>query len=240
MTPGTRWTQSRGQQIFFQKKTAPERNPSVHLLVGWGMRWWPVVALPLLIWSGMILPSGWLVEGRSSEVSTPDDPGRDSGTGFTTLPQQTVWRVRRQVITGQVALTLLEANPEDDTLRVNLRVSEVRSSRDDSSAGQSERVSPTFAQEVRAHWQKGTSCPTLQLRIPAVELPTESAPLPIPSFLVRIEETGTEVPQLLCSWTRQINAGRSRLGILRALNRSLLPPAEVSLTPEIPSPRVDR
>jgi hypothetical protein len=198
------------------------------------MRWWPVAALPLLILSAMILPSGWLVEGRSTEVSTPD------GTGFTILPQQTVWRVRGQVITGQVALTLLEANPEDDTLRVNLRVSEVRSSRDDSSTGQSERVSPTFAQEVRAHWQKGTSCPTLQLRIPAVELPTENAPLPIPSFLVRIEETGMEVPQLLCSWTRQINAGRSRLGILRALNRSLLPPAEVSLTPEIPSSRVDR
>lgn len=223
--------------MFFLRKSAPVRNQFVHRMAGWGTRSRPVVAfpilasLPILLVSGALLSGLWLVEGKSILLSKPNNPGRGSTAGFTIAPQRIEWRVGGQVITGQVILTLLEANPEDDTLRVSLRVALVRSSRSNRSTGQLENTLGPFTHEVRAGWQKGTACPSLHLRIPDLELPAESEPIFIPSFVIKLEETAAEVPQLLCSWTRQINAGRSRLGILRALNRILLPSAE-----EMPSP----
>ena len=204
-------------------------------MAGWKTRRRPVVTfylLPLLLASGAILSGLWLVEGRAIGLSKQEDRQK----GYTTAPQKVEWRMGRQAITGQVTLTILEANPEDDTLRASLRLASVRGSRSNSPSDLWEKAPGPFVLEVRASWQKGTSCPSLVLRIPALELPAESGPRSLPAFALKVEETEAEIPQLLCSWTRQINAGRSRLGILRALNHILLPPVEVSLDPNIPSP----
>lgn len=216
------------------------RNQSVHQTAGWEKRRRPLMAVPLLLIllvSGAIFSDLRLVEGGSITPSEQSERGRESAAGFTTAPQRIEWRVGGQMITGQVTLTLLEANPEDDTLRGRLDLTFLdRHSRRNRLPNQLEEALGSLKQEVRAHWQKGTFCPSLHLRIPALELPIESGPLQVPSFLIKVEETEAEVPQLLCSWTRQINAGRSRLGILRALNRLLLPPAEVSLNQKMPDP----
>ena len=211
------------------------RNQSVHLTVGWETRRRPLILVPLLLTllvSGAIFSGLRQVEGASIDPFEQNERGRESTAGFTITPQKIQWRVGEQVVTGQVTVTLLEANPEDDTLRVRLDLALDRHSRRNRSPNQPEEALGSLTQEVRAYWQKGTFCPSLQLRIPSLELPMTSGPLPIPSFLVKVEETEAEVPQLLCSWTRQINAGRSRLGILRALNRILLPSVEVSLNPK--------
>jgi len=230
-------------QHFFSWISAQVRKQSVHRMAGWKTRRRPVVTffLPaLLLASGAILSGLWLVEGGSIGLSKQDDredrQSKKIKRGYTTAPQKVEWRMGRQAITGQVTLTLLEANPEDDTLRASLHLASLRGSRRNPPSDLWEKAPGPFVLEVRASWQKGTSCPTLILRIPALELPAESGPLPIPSFALKVEETEAEIPQLLCSWTRQINAGRSRLGILRALNHILLPPVEVSLDPNRPSP----
>ena len=216
------------------------RNQSVHLTVGWETRRRPLILVPLLLTllvSGAIFSGLKRVEGASIDPFEQNEGGRESTAGFTITPQKIQWRVGEQVVTGEVTVTLLEANPEDDTLRGRLDLTFLdRHSRRNRLPNQLEEALGSLKQEVRAHWQKGTFCPSLHLRIPALELPIESGPLQIPSFLIKVEETEAEVPQLLCSWTRQINAGRSRLGILRALNRLLLPPAEVSLNQKMPDP----
>ena len=237
IVPG--WSRWRTEQLFFLKKRAQVRSQSVHRKAGGERRCRPVAGfpiLPTLLICGAILSGPWLVEGGSIDLPEQDDRGREASTGFTTAPQTIEWRVGGQAIMGQVTLTLLEAHPEDDTLRSSLRVALIRNSRGSRLSSQRENTLGPFTQEVRANWQKGTSCPTLHLRIPNLELPAERTPISIPSFLIKVEETEAEVPQLLCSWTRQINAGRSRLGILRALNRILLPPTEVSLDLTTTSP----
>lgn len=233
-----RWS---GREFFFLRKNAQSRNRSVQQKGRREARWRPLAVFPLLpmlllfIVSGAIPSDLWRAAGRPIDLTVQDDRERGSATGFTTGPQKVEWRVNGQVITGQATLTFLEAHAEDDTLRANLSVTEVHHSSPVKSPKQPEKRLAPFTQEIRAHWRKGTSCPTLHLRIPAFELPAGSGPLPIPSFDLKVEETQAEVPQLLCSWTRQINAGRSRLGILRALNRILLPPSEGSLPPHTSS-----
>jgi len=73
--------------------------------------------------------------------------------------------------------------------------------------------------DVAAGFRKGTSCPEVSLEIGATELDVAGAKLSFDHVVVNIVESLEEVPQHFCVWTRQINANRSRRGVIASLNR---------------------
>jgi hypothetical protein len=73
--------------------------------------------------------------------------------------------------------------------------------------------------DVAAGFRKGTSCPEVSLEIGATELDVAGAKLSFDRVVVNVVETLEEVPQHFCVWTRQINANRSRRGVIASLNR---------------------
>jgi hypothetical protein len=73
--------------------------------------------------------------------------------------------------------------------------------------------------DVAAGFRKGTSCPEVSLEIGATELEVAGAKLSFDRVVVNVVETLEEVPQHFCVWTRQINANRSRRGVIASLNR---------------------
>lgn len=73
--------------------------------------------------------------------------------------------------------------------------------------------------DVVAGFQKGTSCPVVNIDIGAMELDVGGTKLPFDRVVVAVIETPEEVPQHFCVWTRQINANRKRRGVIASLNR---------------------
>jgi hypothetical protein len=76
--------------------------------------------------------------------------------------------------------------------------------------------------DVAAGFRKGTSCPEVSLEIGATELDVAGAKLSFDRVVVNVVETLEEVPQHFCVWTRQINANRSRRGVIASLNRLII------------------
>ena len=80
-------------------------------------------------------------------------------------------------------------------------------------------------EELRLRWHQGTSCPDIDLDLPAVKLKVNGLQIETVPTRARIDvslRTVETLPQLLCSWTRQINSGRPRQGIIMAINRLLI------------------
>jgi hypothetical protein len=73
--------------------------------------------------------------------------------------------------------------------------------------------------DVVAGFQKGTSCPVVNIEIGAMELDVAGAKLSFDRVVAAVIETPEEVPQHFCVWTRQINANRKRRGVIASLNR---------------------
>lgn len=129
------------------------------------------------------------------------------------------------------SLTLIEANA-DDTLRglLVLTLDESERRRLSRLKGQSDLDWQTLPEmlgrrEVRIKWVRGTACPDLDLELPSFNLDYAGRKLEVPAFRFRIDiaqETVEAIPQLLCGWTRQINTGHPRLGIILAINRLLI------------------
>jgi hypothetical protein len=81
--------------------------------------------------------------------------------------------------------------------------------------------------EMVAGFRRGTSCPTIQLELGETEIEIAGVKAEFKRILLPIAETSDPIPQTFCAWTRQINAGRARRGIIAALNRLIAPePAE--------------
>jgi hypothetical protein len=76
---------------------------------------------------------------------------------------------------------------------------------------------------VTARFQKGTSCPTIHLDIPPVELEVAGLTMKIDRTALDIVESPHQMSQYFCAWARQINAHRQRLPIIAAINRLLKP-----------------
>lgn len=136
-------------------------------------------------------------------------------------------QLRFTVVAG---LTMIEALP-DDTLRARLlltlpRDEQLRLARLRRENGAISLSETVLGQEVRLRWRRGTSCPDLDLELPALKFGYLETVMTTRPALLRIDvaaDTVQTLPQLLCNWTRQINAGRPRLGIILAINRLLTP-----------------
>jgi hypothetical protein len=77
--------------------------------------------------------------------------------------------------------------------------------------------------DIVAVFQSGTSCPVVHLKINGMELEIAGVKATINRTVLDMVETQDQVPQLICSWTRQINTKRQRRGIIAAVNRLISP-----------------
>ena len=143
-----------------------------------------------------------------------------------------------RTLTGQASLTLLEAYT-DDSLRAIVAVTiddaeRIRLAKIVAVPGGTATTSPPASaipavvgrQEVRVRWRRGTSCPDAEIELPALTLTAAGLQFATSPSRFRIEiplVTIDTLPQLLCSWTRQINARRPRAGVIMAINRLLIP-----------------
>lgn len=162
-------------------------------------------------------------------LSTLQDAGPRPAV-FTTPPQRIAIRFAGeppgyQNYDGQVTLTLLEAG-SDDTLRALLVLTLPPGERQRLVKRGLELPETIHREELRLNWHRGTSCPDIDLDLPAVKFTGQGREMSTEPTRVRIDvslRTVETLPQLLCSWTRQINSRRPRLGIVMAINRLLIP-----------------
>lgn len=172
--------------------------------------------------------------GRPPErtIATPPGATQSGGPAPLSLTPRRIeigdgGKLRLMVSAG---LTILEAGP-DDTLRARLRLTlagdeRQRLARLRPEIGATSLPETVLDREVRLHWRRGTACPDLDLALPALKfsyLETELTSRPTSLRIDVAADTVQTLPQLLCNWTRQINAGRPRLGIILAINRLLTP-----------------
>jgi len=165
------------------------------------------------------------VASRKLVTSRKNDP-----VTFTTNPQSVRFRVgaHPETFQGRATLTLVEALP-DDSLRAIVVIT----------MDEAERVrfqkqfplgssppAPLGHRELRLQWRTRTSCPDLEIDLPALTFEAAGLPLTTIRSRLKIEVpliSSDPLPQLLCSWTRQINARRPREGVIMAINRLLIP-----------------
>lgn len=161
-----------------------------------------------------------------------------SPAGYLLPPQRLeVWDGEGHHLTMLASLTMVEAAP-DDTVRGQLVLTIEKATR-----ARLRQIKPNLTglpgeppeiatrQEVRLRWRRGTACPDLELELPRLRfdyLGTEMTSRPGRLRFEVAAETALPLPQLLCNWTRQINARRPRQGLVLAINRLLSPVAEES------------
>ncbi|HKQ89437.1 MAG TPA: hypothetical protein VJZ77_02055 [Blastocatellia bacterium] len=121
-----------------------------------------------------------------------------------------------------VTFTLTAANYDDTVVgTLVFTIPEVARKKIAEASGEPLTSIPARAErkDVAAGFRKGTSCPEISLEIGATELEVAGAKMSFDRVVVNIVETLEEVPQHFCVWTRQINANRSRRGVIASLNR---------------------
>jgi hypothetical protein len=164
---------------------------------------------------------------RTGEPRGFTAPSRTVGVRIGTHPR---------IFEGRLSLTLLEAFT-DDSLRavVVLTLDDAERSRIAKQlsplsgagvAGSIELPATIGHEELKVRWHRGTSCPDVEIDLPPLTLNASGVTLTtVPSrFRIEIPLVAIDsLPQLLCSWTRQINARRPRVGVVMAINRLLLP-----------------
>ncbi len=133
----------------------------------------------------------------------------------------------KTVLEGYIALTLTAANEENDTLTGTFIFSITDAVRQQvaTRSGKPLNTIPAnvFKKDTIARFRAGTSCPVAHLDIERQELELAGLKLTIDRIRLDVLETQEQIPQLVCSWTRQINTKRPRRGIIAALNRLIAP-----------------
>lgn len=76
--------------------------------------------------------------------------------------------------------------------------------------------------DVIGHFVKGASCPTIRLAIEPLDLKTGGIEGRTGRLIFEFHETRDQMAELFCVWTRQINARKSRRGVVAAINKLML------------------
>lgn len=146
---------------------------------------------------------------------------------FTTAPKLVEAKLKladgsNSTVRGRATLTVVQAN-QDDSLTgtlVYLLPVEARQKIAQSSGRKLTEVPAAITQkDLTANFHRGTSCPLVKLRVSAKDTEVGKTTLHFDNVALEISEKPDQVNQLFCSWTRQINAKRQRLGIIAAINR---------------------
>ena len=137
-------------------------------------------------------------------------------------------------VRGRAAFTLTEAN-DDDTLKgtVAFTIPDDGRKKLAQISGKDLGAVPTnyLKKDVIAIFRKGTACPIAHIVIPTTELNASGIKLQLDRVEIEISENQQPITQLLCAWTRQINANRQRRGIIAAINRLITGWPEESSSP---------
>ncbi|MBS1789922.1 MAG: hypothetical protein JST85_19520 [Acidobacteria bacterium] len=192
-------------------------------------------ASKLLLFACLAAGSGGGVHSQSVEQARPL-------VIFSTPPVMVTARLNladgsKSDVHGQATLTITRAN-EDDSVTgtlVYLLPDEVRQKIAQTSGQKLAEIPNRVTQkDLSAKFQRGTSCPSLKLQVSASEVAFGNAALLFDKVTVAIPETPAPINQLFCSWTRQINAKRKRLGIIAAVNRLITVEEDVENKPARP------
>jgi hypothetical protein len=148
---------------------------------------------------------------------------------FTTQPGPAIAKLisaEKETLEGRASFTVTKAN-DDDTITgifVFTISDDARQKLAELSDYDLEEIPAKFSREdVTARFQKGTSCPTLHLEIPSVEMEAAGTTMRFERIVLDIAETQQQMSQYFCAWSRQINARRHRGGIITAINRLIKP-----------------
>ncbi|MBK9314581.1 MAG: hypothetical protein IPM55_10105 [Acidobacteria bacterium] len=180
----------------------------------------------------LILFAGFIVRTAIVDSRMVSRPGQEQGQkqGLTASAATFVGSLesdpdRGTTITGRAVLIITSAN-EDDTMtgRIQIQFDEATRelmARQGKTAQESIPAAVTI-DPVSLFFRKGTSCP--DIRIEAKNLRVETGPkmIRINDLTFRLIETPDPLIQLFCALARQINVDRHRLGIIRAINRTLI------------------
>lgn len=146
---------------------------------------------------------------------------------FTTTPKLVEAKLKlaggsNAIVRGRATLTVTRAN-QDDSLTgtlVYLLPDEARQKIAQSSGLKLTDIPTGITQkDLTAIFHRGTACPLLRLLVSANDAEVANATLHLGSLALDVHETPAQINQLFCSWTRQINTKRQRLGIIAAINR---------------------
>lgn len=141
------------------------------------------------------------------------------------------------VVRGRATLTVVKAN-EDNSLSgtlVYLLPDEARQKLAKTAERKLAEIPNNITQkDLMVNFQRGTACPLIRLQVPVNDAQIGNATLHFDAVTLDIHETPDQINQLFCSWTRQINAKRQRLGIIAAINRLITPEEDVENKPVKP------
>jgi hypothetical protein len=125
---------------------------------------------------------------------------------------------------AQASYTLTSVG-DDDSLTGTFTITLPKLARQkiaESTQSKIEQIAETYSHKnVQAKPEKGTACPSIVLELSEFDIDVTSGHLVMSGLELRIPESGDRLIQLLCFWTRQINAKRERLGIVRSINRMI-------------------
>ena len=125
---------------------------------------------------------------------------------------------------GRASYTLTAA-ADDDSLRGTFTLALLLPARA-TIAGESNakvtEIPESFSRpDTIGRFEKGTSCPTIELDFPEFEIKAPGGTLVLSGKLLEIHESADRLVQQICFWTRQINVKRERIGIIRSINRMI-------------------
>jgi len=183
----------------------------------------------------LLLAAGVAAFAQSTARSS-DSQGAEAQTGeprqtpqvvYTTPPKISVAKLRlgeseAHEVRAKVTFTLTEANYNDTVVgTLVFTIPEETRKKIAEVSGEPLISIPASVsrKDVIAGFQKGTSCPMVNIEIGAIEMDVSGAKLSFDRVVVAVIETPEVVPQHFCVWTRQINANRQRRGVIASLNR---------------------
>ncbi len=158
---------------------------------------------------------------------------------FTTVPKRIAANLKlsngsTSSMHGFATLTVVKAN-EDDSLTGTLvyRLPDDARQKIAQASGRKLAEVPTSITQTNltANFRRGTACPLVKLQVLANDAAVGDATVNFDNVTLDITETPTQINQLFCSWTRQINAKRQRLGIIAAINRLITVEEDVENKP---------
>jgi hypothetical protein len=127
-------------------------------------------------------------------------------------------------IHGKASFTITSAN-DNDTVTGTLVFTigdDVRRKIAELTGRDLKSTPPSYSRKnIVAHFRKGTACPEITLDISKIELDLGGITACLERVSPVINESPEQISQLFCSWSRQINTNRLRLGIIAAINRLL-------------------
>lgn len=149
---------------------------------------------------------------------------------FTTLPKAVIAKLKAGEtastdLPGRATLTVMSANSDDSiTGTVIFAVSDDARQKIATASGKVLTAIPANFLKIGviASFRKGTACPIMHVEIPATEIEAADIRIQLDRTVLEINETQGQVAQLICAWTRQINANRQHRGIIAAINRLIV------------------